>query len=277
MARCTPATSRSSAPTWSARVGGFREGYDGSQDHDLVLRVTEVARRVVHIDEVLYHWRVVPGSAAGDADAKPYASIAGRNAVQDHLDRLGVAARVEVGPYPGHYVIDRDLDPAVAVSVIIPTRGTSGLAWGLRRTFVVEAVRSLLARTEHQNLEIVRRPRHVEPRRPSSTSCVSSPATASCAVAYDEPFNFSKKMNLGALHASGDRLVLLNDDVELISDRWLENLVAPARRARRRHDGRQALLQQRHHPARRALLRQGPVPPRRSSATRAPPPARSGP
>ena len=105
------------------RVGGFRDGYDGSQDHDLILRVTEVARRVVHIDEVLYHWRVVPGSAAGDADAKPYASIAGRKAVQDHLDRLGIPATRRGQRLPGHYVIERELDPSLKVSIIIPTMG----------------------------------------------------------------------------------------------------------------------------------------------------------
>ena len=64
------------------RVGGFREGYDGSQDHDLALRVGEVARRVVHIPQVLYHWRSLPGSAAADINAKPYATIAGAKAVQ---------------------------------------------------------------------------------------------------------------------------------------------------------------------------------------------------
>ncbi len=112
--------------------------------------------------------------------------------MQDHLDRLGVSARVEVGSHPGHYVIDRDLDAAVAVSVIIPTRGTSGLVWGLRRAFVVEAVRSLLARTGHQNLEIVvvhdaSTPEAVldELRELAGDRLVP--------VVYDEPFNFSRR------------------------------------------------------------------------------------
>ena len=81
-------------------VGGFHEGYDGSQDHDLVLRVTEQARRVVHVPEVLYHWRSVAGSTAADVNAKPYAAIAGVKAVQDHLDRLGIDADRRTGPVP---------------------------------------------------------------------------------------------------------------------------------------------------------------------------------
>ena len=208
------------------RVDGFRDGYDGSQDHDLILRVTEHARRVVHVDEVLYHWRVVPGSAAGDADAKPYAAIAGRQAVQDHLDRLGIAAKVEMSPYAGHYVIERELDPVRKVSVIIPTVGSNAVIWGVRRILVVDAVRSLLAHTEHDNLEVV-----VVFDRPTPTTVLDQLRAVAgdklVEVFFDEPFNFSRKMNLGALRSTGERLVFLNDDVELCRDRWVENLVAP--------------------------------------------------
>jgi len=121
-------------------VGGFRAGYDGAQDHDLLLRVTEHARRVEHVQEVLYHRRVVADSAAGDIEATPYAWIAGRRAVQDQLDRLGIAGAVSCGRVPGTYRIQRVADLDTSVSVIIPTRGGSGLVWGQRRCFVVEAV-----------------------------------------------------------------------------------------------------------------------------------------
>ncbi|WP_110183312.1 glycosyltransferase family 2 protein [Nocardioides solisilvae] len=207
-------------------VGGFREGYDGSQDHDLALRVTERARAIVHIPEILYHWRVVPGSAAADANAKPYAWIAGRQAVQDHVDRTGIDAEVEFGPHPGHYRLRRRLDPAVRVSLVIPTIGKSGMVWGATHVFVVEAVRSVLARTSHENLEIV--VVH-DPPTPDEV-LVELRALAGdklVLVPFTEPFNYSRKMNLGVLHATGDRLVLLNDDVSVRSDCWLEDLVAP--------------------------------------------------
>jgi len=125
-------------------VGGFHEGFDGSQDHDLVLRVTERARRVVHIPHVLYHWRVVPGSAAGDVNAKPYAWVAGRKAVQAHMDRLGLPAKVDFGSLPGTYTVHREASSDHLVSIVIPTRGSSGIVWGAERVFVVEAVRSVL-------------------------------------------------------------------------------------------------------------------------------------
>jgi O-antigen biosynthesis protein len=208
------------------RVGGFREGYDGSQDHDLALRVGEVARRIVHIPEVLYHWRAVVGSASADINAKPYATIAGANAVQDHMDRLGLAAEVGQGPVPGHYRITRRLDPGLRVSVVIPTIGQSDLIWGSRRVMVVEAVRSLLERTSHDDLEVV--VVYDDPTPPEVLTELRKVAGDKLVlVRFTRPFNYSEKMNVGCLRASGDRLVFLNDDVEVISDGWLEQLVAP--------------------------------------------------
>ena len=207
-------------------VGGFREGFEGSQDHDLVLRVTEQARRVVHVPEVLYHWRAVEGSTAVDIEAKPYANDAGLRAVQDHLDRLGVAATAVAGAEPGRYEIRRALDPAVRVSLVIPTMGQSAVILGESRVLVVEAVRSALARTDHEDVEVV-----VVHDAPTPAYVLDQLREVAgerlVLVPFDAPFNFSTKMNLGVSHASGERIVFLNDDVEAISDGWLEQLVAP--------------------------------------------------
>lgn len=207
------------------RVGGFREGFDGSQDHDLALRVGEVARRVVHIPEVLYHWRAVAGSASADINAKPYAFEAGRRAVQEHLDRLGLDATVEVSE-PGRYRVRRRLDPARRVSVVIPTIGQSAVIFGTRRVMVVEAVRSLLAKTEHDNLEIV-----VVYDKPTPDSVLEELRVVAgdrlVLERFDRRFNYSEKMNVGVIRSTGDRVVFLNDDIEVISDDWLDQLVAP--------------------------------------------------
>ncbi|GAA1444836.1 hypothetical protein GCM10009641_64690 [Mycobacterium cookii] len=207
-------------------VGAFREGYDGSQDHDLALRVSERARRVVHVPQVLYHWRAIAGSAAADIDAKPYATIAGQRAVQDQLDRLGIRGRVEQGREAGRYVIERELDPEVKVSIIIPTLGGSALVFGERRVLVEETVRTALAKTDHDNVEIV--VVHDTPTPPEVLERLRETAGDKLVLEeFTRPFNFSEKCNVGALRATGERLVFLNDDVEVISERWLENLVGP--------------------------------------------------
>lgn len=212
-------------------VGGFREGYDGSQDHDLVLRVTERARRVVHIPHVLYHWRVVEGSVSGDDSAKPYAREAGRRAVQDQLDRLGIEGVVgHVSGFPGHFRINRSLPADRRVSIVIPTIGTSATMWGEDRCFVVEAVRSVLRSTEHDNLELVV---VYDPPTPADVLAQLAEIAGDklVLVPYKGKFNFSRKINLGVVASTGDRIVALNDDIQVISERWLEELVAPLEEA----------------------------------------------
>jgi GT2 family glycosyltransferase len=104
-------------------VGGFRSGYDGSQDHDLILRVGEVARNVGHLPKVLYVWRQVPGSAAIGAHAKPRAHDAGRRAVEDSLQRTGEEGTVEDGPYPGLYHVRYKITGTPSVAIVIPACG----------------------------------------------------------------------------------------------------------------------------------------------------------
>lgn len=208
-------------------IGGFRHGFDGSQDHDLVLRVTERARRVVHVPQVLYHWRAVAGSAAAELGAKDYAWEAGRRAVDEHLVRVGIAARAELGPVPGTYSVVRDPIPAgVTISVVIPTRGDETIVWGARRALVTRCVQSLLARAGHEGVEVV--VVHDEVTPPEVLADLRALAGERLVlVPYAKPFNFSEKCNLGVLAARGEIVVLLNDDIEVTEDGFLARLVAP--------------------------------------------------
>lgn len=105
-----------------AEVGGFRKGFDGSQDHDLVLRVTENAAHVGHVPDVLYAWRMVPGSTAVSAGFKPLAQDAGRRAVADALRRRGVDGNVNLGPSPGLYIPRYAITGAPSVDVVVVAR-----------------------------------------------------------------------------------------------------------------------------------------------------------
>ncbi len=213
------------------KAGGFHEGFAGSQDHDLALRVTEIAESVIHVPKVLYHWRVTGDLTASDPNAKDYATEAGIRAVQEHLHRVGRDNDVVIhSTLPHTYKTLRDFRSDTRVSVIIPTRGTRSLVWGEQRVLVTQAVRSLLARTTHANLEIVvvydtETPDDVlqELRDLCGKKLVER--------AYEKPFNFSEKYNFGYLVSTGDILVFLNDDMEIRSHSFIESLCAPLEEA----------------------------------------------
>ncbi|HDR9000264.1 TPA: glycosyltransferase family 2 protein [Burkholderia vietnamiensis] len=206
------------------QAGGFRLGFEGSQDYDLALRCVEIAgnRSVVHIPHVLYHWRITVGSTAGTNHAKPYASIAAQQAIEDHLARCGIAATVErpFGELPVFRVRYAVPSPAPKVSIVIPTR--DGVA------LLRQCVESIVRRTVYPNYEII---------------VVDNGSTDEATLIYlDEislrpnvriirdtsPFNFSALNNTAVAAATGSFVCLLNNDTEVISPDWLDEMVGIA-------------------------------------------------
>lgn len=208
-------------------VGGFDGRYDGAQDHDLILRVTARARRVVHVPERLYSWRILPGSTAYDITEKPDAWHNGVRAVQAHMDRLELPATVELGTSDGTYRIVRSIPQELRVSIVIPTRGSTGMVWGENRCFVVEAVRSALAKAGHASVEVVVVYDEDTPESVRAQLTEIVPDGDLVLVPYRGEFNFSRKCNLGVLASGGHTVVLLNDDTQVRSEGWLVQLVAP--------------------------------------------------
>ena len=207
------------------QVGGFREGFDGAQDHDLVLRVTERAAGVVRVPRVLYHWRQAVGSVAAQPDNKPWAYDAGVRAVADQCARLGIDATVEAGPVAGTYRVRRRPASHPLISVVIPTRGSSGTVWGIERTFVVDAIQAMVETSTYPRLEfVVVADVDTPPGVLAALERVAGDAVK--VVPFEGPFNFSAKINAGALAADGDLLLLLNDDTEPIEPDSLEVMVA---------------------------------------------------
>lgn len=206
-------------------LGGWREGFDGSQDYDLVLRLSERARRIVHLPRVLYHWRIRPGQVS--ASANPAVYSAARRAIEEHLERTGIKGWVEQTNPLGIYRVHREVTGQPKVSIVIPTRGSSGEVRARDRVFVTEAAKSIVERSTYPNFEAV---------------VVADTATPQVVieqlkdilgsrlrlVAYDCPFNFARKINLGVATATGEYLVLLNDDVEVITPEWLEVMLGLA-------------------------------------------------
>lgn len=206
-------------------VGRLRSGYDGAQDHDLMLRLGEEANRIEHVDEILYHWRQAPSSVSSGGDAKPWAFEAGLRAVADHCQRVGIDAEVGFTEHEGIYrVRHRVADPQPLVSVLIPTRGSAGVVWGVDRCFVTEAVRSIVERSTYENLEFVV---IIDDDTPAPVIAMLRGLTGDrlTLVEHHGEFNFSVKMNEGAAASSGEYLLFLNDDTEIIDPASIEELI----------------------------------------------------
>jgi glycosyltransferase involved in cell wall biosynthesis len=207
-------------------VGGFDREFEGSQDWDLVLKVTERARAVVHIPRVLYHWRMLETSAAGGGEAaKPWAFEAGRRAVQAHCGRTGVEADVTRDELdPGVYHLEPALESEPPVSIVIPSRGQVREVRYEQVTLVTHCVESIVEKSTYSNYEIV---------------CVLDASTPQAVreelseiggerlllVDFARPFSFSAKINAGAARSSGRHLLMLNDDIEVATPEWIERLV----------------------------------------------------
>lgn len=202
-------------------VGGFDAAYDGAQDYDLALRVIEKARHVAHVPDVLYHWRLLPNSTASGVTAKPHAPAAGQRALEAHLLRTGRAGHAESGPSAGLNFVRFDIVDTPRVSIIIPTLGQSEPAPGRDRGYLENCISSIRQRSTWKNLELIVLDRHTMPREVEQRM-VSEQVRR---VTYDAPFNWSAVNNLGASVATGEYLLFLNDDMEVVSPGWVEALL----------------------------------------------------
>ncbi len=204
------------------QIGAFREGFEGSQDYDLILRATEAARTIIHISKVLYHWRVVEGSTASSSDAKPYAFASAQKAVQEHCVRMGIIADVLSTEF-GFVHVKRKLSHHPKVSIIIPTRGDRKRIWGIETCLAANAIRSVFARTTYENYEIVLVHDVVDELDTEIQELISDDRLS--IVWYSKPFDFSEKCNIGVIASSGDIVILLNDDTEVMSEDWIDCLI----------------------------------------------------
>ena len=191
-----------------AGLGGFRKGFEGSQDYDLMLRACERTRNIRHIPKVLYHWRKSPGSTARASQSKTYSSQAGQRALEEHLQRRKIAGTVAaVGA--NRYRVRPEIAGNPLVSIIIPTKDKVGM---LRR-----CLRSLRARTSYGNYEVL----VVDNDSQKASTRAFLRSLGEAVLPFPEPFNFSRINNYAARRARGEYLVFLNNDTEVLSEEWL--------------------------------------------------------
>ena len=204
-------------------VGCFRSEYDGSQDYDLILRLTEKAKKVFHIRKILYYWRAHKNSVAQNVGAKPYTVTAAKKALAAHLERCGLKGEVLDSSVPTTYHIKYEIDGNPLISVIIPNKDhTDDLDICLK---------SLYEKSLYKNFEVI----IVENNSTEKETFEHYEAIAQKhgnikIVKWEGNFNYSAINNFGVNYAKGEFILLLNNDVEIINGSCLEEMLMFAQR-----------------------------------------------
>ncbi len=203
-------------------IEGFRKSYDGSQDYDLVLRFIEKTASIHHIPKILYHWRMVPNSAACSIDSKKYAYTAAKRALADYLKRNHLKGQIMDGFWTGSYRVNREISENSPVSIIIPTKDNADV---LRK-----CIDSVLKFTKYINYEIiVVNNNSIDEATYDYFEKIKYTDNIKI-IDYSKPFNFSAINNFAVSNANGEYILFLNDDTEVIAEGWLASLIKEAQR-----------------------------------------------
>lgn len=206
-------------------IGGFRSAYDGAQDWDLMLRLSEKTQRIHHIPQILYHWRITETSVTSGAEAKPWAYEAAKRALTDMTQRSPYPGYVEETSEIGFYRVRRELVQQPLVSIIIPSAGTPMVDGS--RSHLENCLESVVKKSTYPNIELIVVDGYDIP--PDTLDKVKEFGVE--LVRCDEPFNFSRRINAGVAHSQGDIVLLLNDDIEVITPDWIESMLELAQQS----------------------------------------------
>lgn len=203
-------------------LGGFRSEFDLAQDYDLALRFASSTTKIVHIPDVLYHWRTLPQSTASSSSAKPIAETRARNAVQSFINRGKYRGKAVAGELPGTHRVKFELLGEPLVSIAIPSAGRRSHVEGRDSWLVLDLVKSIRARSTYRNIEIVIAENgDFDPLLKQALEPLDIKL-----VTYDaKTFNIADKMNLVVGATVGEYVIILNDDMEIITLDWIEEML----------------------------------------------------
>lgn len=200
-------------------IGGFREGYEGSQDYDLILRASRATtpKRIKHISRVCYHWRAVEGSTALSLDFKDYCTASSRKAVSDHLEALELPAQAVAGVPACIHRVAFCWESYPLISIIIPTKNRVDLLKPL--------VEDILWSTAYEKIELIIIDH--ESDEPETCEFLQNMALLPRVkiLPYEGEFNYSRMNNLAVHESNGDVLVFLNNDLHVLTDDWLVEML----------------------------------------------------
>lgn len=203
-------------------AGGFRKEYDGAQDYDFIFRCTETARRICHVPKVLYHWRTHRASTADNPASKLYAFEAGKRAIEGNLKRCGADATVTHTKDFGFYRVTYAVREQPLVSVIIPNKDHADV--------LKKCLDSVRKKTSYTNYEIIIAENNSVEQETFSYYRELEQERDVKIVTWEGEFNYSAINNFAVRASSGDYLLFLNNDVEVISDCWMEELLGNCQR-----------------------------------------------
>lgn len=203
------------------QVGLFNSEFDGSQDYDMFLRLTEKAQKIVHIPKILYHWRVHKESTAASLSAKDYTVDAARRALQAHLNRQGIKGRVEPGLINGTHRINYEIQGNPKVSIIIPTKDHID---DLKKC--LDAIK----KSTYSNYEIIIVENNSELEETFAYYESLKEESNIQVVVWKDEFNYSRINNFGVKYSTGEYLILLNNDIEIVTPNWIEEMIMHCQR-----------------------------------------------
>lgn len=205
------------------QIGGFRSQFDGAQDYDLILRCCELAREIVHVPKVLYHWRSHPASTAENPESKLYAFEAGRNALQGHLDRMGIDGEASSTHILGRYRIRYTIKGNPKVSIIIPNKD--------HKEDLKKCLESIWKKTTYENYEIlIVENNSVEPETFAYYQELQEKQDGLKIITWKDGFNYAAINNYAVKNCDGEYLLLLNNDTEVLTENWIEEMLGICQR-----------------------------------------------
>jgi len=199
------------------KAGRFREGYDGAQDYDLVLRSVSGTSKIVHIPEILYHWKMHPDSTAQNIYSKDYAHESGKKALRDYLSRNSIDADVCDGAGITNYRIRYTSKHIPKVSIIIPFKD--------KYRFLKRCIDSIIQKSSYKNYEFILVSNNSSEKKLIDYLDKLSDLPFVKIIQYNEPFNYSRLNNYAVKHSDGEVLLFLNNDTEVISEDWIESMM----------------------------------------------------
>ena len=203
-------------------VGGFRQEYDGAQDYDFIFRCVEQAGEICHIPEILYHWRTHKESTSDNPVSKMYAFEAGKRAIEGNLERCGVQAVVSHTKDLGFYQVGYPVQGSPLVSVLIPNKD--------QKESLKKCLDSVFEKTTYSNYEIIIIENNSTESETFAYYRELQKRSNVKVITWKEGFNYSAINNFGEKEASGDYLLFLNNDVEVINPRWMEEMLGNCQR-----------------------------------------------